>query len=351
MKFFDIGKGQADTVFFDCSDLLSYSASSSPDDDANVACISEKFEELNIEKMKAFVSDGASVMVGKKGGVAKKLRDNFTKTMINVHCICHRLGLACGDTGDDFNFIRNVEEILIELWNCFKNFSKRLHIYIKVALKSKQFDTLTPKRKKQTVKRMKKACRTRWLSLDAGVDGAWEDFGGIIDATGSTATGLLRKINNYEFSGILCLLKNMLPILSCLSKTFQTGSLNFSRITPSINKCKEKIKEVAKDGRGLKQLRDILNGKLKESAIILNETAEARIQGFVHKYATSICANISARYPENSCKVLEAFSIFDVDVLPTSPSSPSFRVHGEIAILAKQFFPIDEQKGTIVENI
>ena len=30
VKYFDIDKGQADTVFFDCSDLLSYSTSSSP---------------------------------------------------------------------------------------------------------------------------------------------------------------------------------------------------------------------------------------------------------------------------------------------------------------------------------
>ena len=43
------------------------------------------------------------------------------------------------------------------------------------------------------------------------------------------------------------------------------------------------------------------------------------------KRVTSICVNISARFPENSCKVLGAFSIFDVDVLQVSPSSPSFR--------------------------
>ena len=64
--------------------------------------------------MKAFVSDGASVMVGQKGGVARKLPDNFTKTMIYIHCICHQLAPACGDTGNDF-------KSSYEMWN-FGNF-------------------------------------------------------------------------------------------------------------------------------------------------------------------------------------------------------------------------------------
>ena len=108
--------------------LNSYRPLMSPNADAIVACITKKFEELNIEirKLRAFVSDGASVMVGVKGGVAAKLREDFTQTMINIHCICHRLALACGDTGDNYKFIKNVEENLIGLWKFLKNSSKTI---------------------------------------------------------------------------------------------------------------------------------------------------------------------------------------------------------------------------------
>ena len=129
VKYYDFNKERAETVFIDCSNLLEFSESSSPNADAIVSCITEKFQELKIEisNLKPFVSDGASVMVGKKSGVATKSKTNFALKMFNIHCICHRLALARADTGDDYKFIRNAEEILIELWRFFKNSPKRLH--------------------------------------------------------------------------------------------------------------------------------------------------------------------------------------------------------------------------------
>ena len=44
-------------------------------------------------------------------------------------------------TGAGYKFIRNEEEILIELWGFFKNYPKRLQIYMKVILRSKEFDS------------------------------------------------------------------------------------------------------------------------------------------------------------------------------------------------------------------
>ena len=100
--------------------------------------------------------------------------------MINIPCICHRLALACADTGGEFKYIRNFEENLIELWKFLKNSSKRLKIKVTTTLKSKEFDMLSSKRRKNIAKKTKKACRTRWLSLHAGVDAAYEEYEGLV---------------------------------------------------------------------------------------------------------------------------------------------------------------------------
>ena len=134
-----------------------------------------------------------------------------------------------------------------------------------VTLSAKEFDSLIEKKKKNYVTLLKKTCRTRWLSLHTGVDAAFGEYKGLIyilkemqnnKASGPTASGLLKKISHYEFLDTLYLLKNILPSLTGLSKTFQTRNLNFSRISPAINRCKSKILEVAKDDRVIQQLKE-----------------------------------------------------------------------------------------------
>ena len=53
---------------------------------------------------------------------------------------------------------------------------------------------------------------------------------------GAQAEDLLGKIDNLTFLGTLYMLKLVLPHFSTLSKTFQKGSLNFSRISPNTEK-------------------------------------------------------------------------------------------------------------------
>ena len=99
--------------------------------------------------------------------------------LFDIHCICHRLALACEDKGDDYKFKRKADEILIELWRFFKNSPKRLQIYM-VTFSAKEFDSLAEKKKKNYIKPPKKTCRTRWLSLHAGVDAGFVEYKGLI---------------------------------------------------------------------------------------------------------------------------------------------------------------------------
>ena len=53
---------------------------------------------------------------------------HVNKVLLNFHCICHRLALACADTGD----IEEVESLLKETWKFFENSPKRTSIFMKV---------------------------------------------------------------------------------------------------------------------------------------------------------------------------------------------------------------------------
>ena len=60
-------------------------------------------QHLNLDMRNRFCglgSDGASVMLGARGGVSKLLKDKV-QFLASQHCIAHRLALACGKSADE----------------------------------------------------------------------------------------------------------------------------------------------------------------------------------------------------------------------------------------------------------
>ena len=74
--------------------------------------------DLEVRNLKSFVSDGASVMTGEHNGVAARVK-HVNKVLLNFHGFCHRLALACADTGDSIKYIVEVESLLKEAWKFF----------------------------------------------------------------------------------------------------------------------------------------------------------------------------------------------------------------------------------------
>ena len=95
-------------------------------------CISNNLDkcELHVQKMMSLVSNGAKVMTGKRTGVAARLKQINSK-LINVHCVCHRLALACAGASDETKYITQVEGVLLQLWKFFAKSPQRTALLVK----------------------------------------------------------------------------------------------------------------------------------------------------------------------------------------------------------------------------
>ena len=62
---------------------------------------------------------------------------------------------------------------------------------------------------------------------------------------------------------MLYTLRVMLPSLTALTKTFQTGAINFSKITPNIEKTKSNLQQISDKQKSLMLLKTGLKYRLQ----------------------------------------------------------------------------------------
>ena len=172
-------------------------------------CISNNLAqcEHDVQKMMSLASDGAKVMTGERTGLAAQLKQ-INRKLINVHCVCHRLALACAGVSDATKYITQVEGVLLQLWKFSAESPKRTALLVK-AQESWCKIKLSEKSKSIVAKKLRKACRTRWLSTSNAVDGVYEDFVPIIhpinlaDEKDGLVTYLLSKMKSLKFIGTI----------------------------------------------------------------------------------------------------------------------------------------------------
>ncbi|XP_048580041.1 zinc finger protein 862-like [Nematostella vectensis] len=348
VKYVDPNSGKAHTTFLAASDLLESSTTGSPDAKSITEAIISQVTDagLKMENVSSFSSDGASVMTGRRSGVATRLKaDN--KAMLNIHCICHRLALACGDANDTVDYIKQVERILIQLWSFFDNSAKKTAAYAKSVLEVKKIN-VSAKGKKQIGKRFKKACRTRWLSTEKAIEGVFEDYEALLqtlrffkESNDATATGLLKQTSKLKFIGTVYLLHEVLPILGHLSKAFQEGEVCFASIAPAIDYTMDQLDDVAKNQTHLARMtEDLIEGGRLSRCDLPDFTPEKKsmLQSLTRQYVQALKDNIVNRFSGN-LEVLTAFKIFDPCAVPEK-TDPGFKEYGkkEAIVLADFFY-------------
>ena len=124
-QFYNKSGGVVETGFLFVNNLLEDSPSADASTITNrIIETMDKFS-LDSKKLTSFVSDGASVMTGSRSGVATRLKE-LNPQLLNFHCICHRLALACTDTLTSVFYISSVLKWLSQLWYMFQNSPKKM---------------------------------------------------------------------------------------------------------------------------------------------------------------------------------------------------------------------------------
>lgn len=104
VQYFDSDLNEVKTDFLFICNILENADSANSKTLFNVLCMKLKELKMDVKKVSGLCTDGASVMLGKKDVLATKLkREN--SSLIAVHCICHRLALACTDANTELKSI------------------------------------------------------------------------------------------------------------------------------------------------------------------------------------------------------------------------------------------------------
>ena len=236
VKFADYELGEPRTVFLSAKQITDPSGPNAEVLTESILGVLKEFD-LNINKMKSFVSDGASVMTGIHNGVAARLK-RVNNVMLNLQWICHRLALASCNSENETEYIKEVEGILTQIWTFFEYSPKCLNNFIQIQTELHNI-TLAGQTKEAVAKKVRKACRARWLSLEQSVQSVYKSYIALLHTfqelqADALALGLYKKIKTPKFLGTLFILNEVLPHLSTLSKIFQTGAQNFARIEPAV---------------------------------------------------------------------------------------------------------------------
>ena len=300
-------------------------------------------------------SDGASVMLGRNNGVAAKLKA-IAPSVIAVHCVCHRLALACADSNQELSYIEKVTTYLTELWKLFEYSNQKMAVFMKTQLNLINLQLL-PSVKKKTANKIKKACKTRWLSTDSAIRSAVENYPAIIqtllklEGKCATSAGLLRHMNTAKFLSTMYILRSVLPILSDVSKAFQRSVVNFSRMKPCVDSAKAALKEIQRSQSPIEEFKSATE-KLKEADLLDFEVPDRVVEdmkSLLVKYTDALMKNIDDRFKE-SMPVVTALSIFDPLLMPSAGDVKSYGLL-EVELIGKHFFPedVDQQERVKAE--
>ena len=199
---------------------------------------------VQCKKIIGFGSDGASIMTGRKSGVAMRIKEE-SPHCITVHCMAHRLNLCSSKAANDVPYLKeDFQKVLTDLYYYFSKSTARTE-----ELKEIQAILDSP------LVKMKEVHEIRWMSFYTSLSAVYKSWKPLViyfkkhQKDSARAKSLYEKISDYTFVAMVYLLMDIIPSLASLNMVFQKQNLDIASVQPALDNLYAALKS-AKAGKG-----------------------------------------------------------------------------------------------------
>ena len=299
------------------------------------AAIFDHLEGAGIPRWKIFGlgSDGAAVMTGRNNGVGVQLKALYP-LIIHIHCCAHRLALAVSQAAGEVRSIKKFELTVKQLFDYVNNAPVRYN-----RLRELQMVILN-----HTVT-LKAPHAVRWLSVHEAVEALHKTYAAVVASFGQdaangnpAAVGLSRKIETFRFAAYMCLLLDVMPVFTKLSKVLQLETLDFEKVENMLEVTRGTLNVFLEDISSMEHVNELLsldtdeNGKVVYNDVPLQKI-DQEVQWFLdHKnqFIHILLANLDARFPADGMEFVRRLHHV---LSPTLiAQSPNIVPHGRIEL-------------------
>ncbi|XP_046583689.1 zinc finger protein 862-like [Haliotis rubra] len=260
----------------------------------------------------ALGTDGASLMTGRKFGVAKFLQDD-SPHVVNIHCVAHRLNLCTSKAADEVEYVGKVfQKTLTDLFYYFKKSACRV---AELAEVQKLLDDPQIK--------VKEVHEIRWFAMYNALFTVYKTWRSLlryvkkIDKRSSKEEEQLANFTDYKFIFKLHVMMDVIPRFTELNLVFQKVDLDVSCVQPAVEGCLSCLK-CALSGKSHYQplLKDKMILKKENDNVIakywgekLHNYQAKKSEEIRDKFLNALQDRVEKRFPKESVSVSTAFSV------------------------------------------
>ena len=296
--------------------------------------------EIPITKVMGLATDGAAVMTGVRSGVGVRMKQENPR-MVHIHCVAHKLALAVSQAAASVRSVKTYEDTVQSVYFFFHNSAVRYNRLRTVYALLDDDNLIT----------LKRPHAVRWLSLHQAVSAIHSSWAALVTTFGEEALnndqalGYLRQVDKFIFIALTCILVDILPLFTKLSKVFQRACLDFGSVRISLKTVRDTLTSFGQNISTLTTYsalrQEVTNtGSYQGIPVTITDAEETSFIAAKDALLGSLLEKLEERFPSQTMTVMKSFdAIFSPKLYPEAHASVATYGSGDLQLLLDHYQP------------